>query len=183
MKKTLEIECPDGYKPVYDAETGKVEIIPEDLTKIIKTHEDAGEYRVTGTISYNESVNALAELHKILETLNDGYKFDLLEGDIWFPFVKFCRGDAVKGVGEKIGSFYYRGELFTLVGGCYFRGCLAGLGSFDSNINSGIATSSVGMLACKSKRIAGCVSVQFGKLIFEAYFARYFANGEFEWVE
>lgn len=27
MKKTIEIECPDGYKPVYNAETGKVEIV------------------------------------------------------------------------------------------------------------------------------------------------------------
>ena len=27
MKKTIEIECPDGYKPIYNAETGNVEIV------------------------------------------------------------------------------------------------------------------------------------------------------------
>lgn len=41
MKKTIEIECPDGYKPVYNAETGKVEIVSKDITARVQTYEDA----------------------------------------------------------------------------------------------------------------------------------------------
>lgn len=29
MKRT--IECPDGYKPIYNAKTGNVEIVPENI--------------------------------------------------------------------------------------------------------------------------------------------------------
>lgn len=39
MKKTIEIECPDGYKPIYNAETGNVEIVPENIMGLIKTYE------------------------------------------------------------------------------------------------------------------------------------------------
>lgn len=29
MKQTIEIECPNGYKPVYNPDTKKIEIIPD----------------------------------------------------------------------------------------------------------------------------------------------------------
>lgn len=44
MKKTIEIECPDGYKPIYNAETGNVEIVPENIMGRIRTYEDAVNY-------------------------------------------------------------------------------------------------------------------------------------------
>lgn len=66
---------------------------------------------------------------------------------------------------EVIGHFRYQGEKFALVGGCAFYG------------------SFVGMLACKSKEIAEYVSTQFGKLVFDACFARHFKGEEFEWLD
>ena len=48
---------------------------------------------------------------------------------------------------------------------------------------SGSARSSVGMLACKSEEIAKYVSTQFGKLVFDACFARHFKGEEFEWLD
>lgn len=81
MKKTIEIECPDGYKPIYNAETGNVEIVPENIMGLIKTYEDARDYlSIRNEVSYNRSVDSLAKLQIILDALNEGYKFDLLTG-------------------------------------------------------------------------------------------------------
>lgn len=186
MKKTIEIECPDGYKPVYNAETGKVEIVSEDITARVQTYEDACKIMsrdVYGNVPANFSVDALRKLHVILDALNEGHKFNLLTGTVWYPWVRFFRMKSVPKDAEVIGHFSYQGEKFALVGGRAVRGGAAGLGSFASRGGVGDAVSDVGMLACKSEEIAEYVSTQFGKLIFEACFARHFKGEEFEWLD
>lgn len=186
MKKTIEIECPDGYKPVYNAETGKVEIVSEDITARVQTYEDACKIMsrdVYGNVPANFSVDALRKLHVILDALNEGHKFNLLTGTVWYPWVRFFRMKSVPKDAEVIGHFSYQGEKFALVGGRAADGGGAGLGSFLSNIGVGYAFSTVGMLACKSEEIAEYVSTQFGKLVFEACFARHFNVGEFKWLD
>lgn len=186
MKKTIEIECPDGYKPVYNAETGKVEIVSEDITARVQTYEDACKIMsrdVYGNVPANFSVDALRKLHVILDALNEGHKFNLLTGTVWYPWVRFFRMKSVPKDAEVIGHFSYQGEKFALVGGRAFFGGGAGLGSFHSNLGVGYAASDVGMLACKSEEIAKYVSTQFGKLVFEACFARHFNVGEFKWLD
>ena len=84
---------------------------------------------------------------------------------------------------EVIGHFRYQGEKFALVGGAAGDGGNAGLGSFVSGYGVGDANSNVGMLACKSEEIAKYVSTQFGKLVFDACFARHFKGNEFEWLD
>jgi hypothetical protein len=69
------------------------------------------------------------------------------------------------------------------VGGRAVSGGIAGLGCFGSGYGVGAAGSAVGLLACKSEEIAKYVSTQFGKLVFEACFARHFNVGEFEWLD
>lgn len=185
MKKTIEIECPDGYKPVYNAETGKVEIVSEDITARVQTYEDACKIMsrdVYGNVPANFSVDALRKLHVILDALNEGHKFNLLTGTVWYPWVRFFRMKSVPKDAEVIGHFSYQGEKFALVGGHANDGH-AGLSSFDSSYDVSDAGSGVGMLACKSEEIAKYVSTQFGKLIFEACFARYFNVGEFKWLD
>lgn len=167
MKKTIEIECPDGYKPIYNAETGNVEIVPENIMG--RTYEDA--------------VNSLAKLQTVLDALNEGHKFNLLTGTIWYPWVRFFRMKSVPKDAEVIGHFRYQGEKFALVGGRAIHGGNAGLGSFTSYSDVGYAISHVGMLACKSEEIAKYVSTQFGKLVFDACFARHFKGEEFEWLD
>ena len=186
MKKTIEIECPDGYKPVYNAETGKVEIVSEDITARVQTYEDACKIMsrdVYGNVPANFSVDALRKLHVILDALNEGHKFNLLTGTVWYPWVRFFRMKSVPKDAEVIGHFSYQGEKFALVGGPAFYGSYAGLGYFHSYNGVGGAVSDVGMLACKSEEIAEYVSTQFGKLIFEACFARHFKGEEFEWLD
>ncbi len=180
MKRTIEIECPDGYKPIYNAITGNVKIVPENTMERIKTYEDARDYLgyiVRDAVSYNESVNSLAKLQTILEALNEKHKFNLLTGTVWYPWVRFFRMKSVLKDAEVIGHFRYQGEKFALVGGLAGNVGLAGLGCFYS------ACSTVGMLACKSEEIAKYVSTQFGKLVFDACFARHFRSEEFEWID
>lgn len=186
MKKTIEIECPDGYKPVYNAETGKVEIVSEDITARVQTYEDACKIMsrdVYGNVPANFSVDALRKLHVILDALNEGHKFNLLTGTVWYPWVRFFRMKSVPKDAEVIGHFRYQGEKFALVGGGAILGGGAGLGFFHSSLGVGNASSNVGLLACKSEEIAKYVSTQFGKLVFEACFARHFNVGEFEWLD
>lgn len=186
MKKTIEIECPDGYKPIYNAETGNVEIVPENIMGRIRTYEDAVNYLgcvTRDTIYYNRSVNSLAKLQTVLDALNEGHKFNLLTGTIWYPWVRFFRMKSVPKDAEVIGHFRYQGEKFALVGGHAINGGNAGLGCFVSYLGVGGAASNVGMLACKSEEIAEYVSTQFGKLVFEACFARHFNVGEFKWLD
>ena len=188
MKRTIEIECLDGYKPIYDAKTGYVKIIPENIMNSIKTYEDAEDYLrlVKDEISYNKSINSLTKLQIILDALNENYKFDLLTGTVWYPLVRFFRMKSVpKDVGI-IGHFRYKCEEFALVGGSAIHGGTSGLGYFFSTSGGGgvgYADSLVGLFVCKSEKIAKYVSTQFGKLIFEACFARHFEDGEFEWLD
>lgn len=186
MKKTIEIECPDGYKPVYNAETGKVEIVSEDITARVQTYEDACKIMsrdVYGNVPANFSVDALRKLHVILDALNEGHKFNLLTGTVWYPWVRFFRMKSVPKDAEVIGHFRYQGEKFALVGGDAASGGNAGLGYFTSYNDVGYAGSRVGMLACKSEEIAKYVSTQFGKLVFDACFVRHFEGKEFEWLD
>lgn len=186
MKKTIEIECPDGYKPVYNAETGKVEIVSEDITARVQTYEDACKIMsrdVYGNVPANFSVDALRKLHVILDALNEGHKFNLLTGTVWYPWVRFFRMKSVPKDAEVIGHFRYQGEKFALVGGSADSGGSAGLGFFNSGDDVGDADSTVGMLACKSEEIAKYVSTQFGKLVFDACFVRHFEGKEFEWLD
>lgn len=186
MKRTIEIECPDGYKPIYNAKTGNVEIVPENIMGRIKTYEDARDYLgyvVRDAVSYNESVNSLAKLQTILDALNEKHKFNLLTGTVWYPWVRFFRMKSVPKDAEVIGHFRYQGEKFALVGGGAFLGGYAGLSCFISSYGVGYADSVVGMLACRSEEIAKYVSTQFGKLVFDACFARHFEGKEFEWLD
>lgn len=186
MKRTIEIECPDGYKPVYNAETGKVEIVPSSSTERIKSFTDATNEMGVCLATYmreNQSIESLSRLQLIIDALNEGHKFNLLTGTVWYPWVRFFRMKSVPKDAEVIGHFRYQGEKFALVGGRAVHGGFAGLGYFASGNGVGHATSNVGMLACKSEEIAKYVSTQFGKLVFDACFARHFEGKEFEWLD
>lgn len=178
MKQTIEIECPNGYKPVYNPDTKKVEIIPDNVMDRVKTYEDARRclgYVKLGDVTYNGSINALAKLQTILEALNEGHKFKLLTGNVWYPWVRFYRVDSIPEGSKIVRYFSYQGEKFALVGGGAFNGAHSGLSFFDS-------CNGVGMFACKSREIAEYVSTQFGELVFGACFSRHFDADEFKWL-
>ena len=145
----------------------------------IKTYEDAKNY--LGGCNYNESLNSLATLQTILDALNENHKFDLSTGTVWHPWVRFFKIESIPKDSEIIGHFRYRDEKFALVSSSVSCGSTTGLGCFSSS--SGATYLSIGILACKSEEIAKYVSTQFGKLVFDACFAKYFKDGEFEWLD
>ncbi len=180
MKKTIEIECPDGYKPIYNAETGNVEIVPENIMGLIKTYEDARDYlSIRNEVSYNRSVDSLAKLQIILDALNEGYKFDLLTGIVWYPWVRFFRMNSVPKDAEVIGHFRYQGEKFALVGGSAFYGSASGLGYFGSYGGVSFADSTVGFLGCATREIAQHFGKYFAKEIFDA---KYGDTVKYQWI-
>lgn len=184
MKTTIEIECPDGYKPVYNAETRKVEIVPINSIERIKSLEDAiNEMGMCFTtyMEENQSIKSLAKLQLIIDALNEGHKFEFLTGTIWYPLVRFYRV-APKGA-KIIGHFSYKNEKFALVGATTAYGAGEGFGAFYSDASVGGSWTNGGMFACKSKEIAQYVSTQFGKLVFEACFAKHFNAEEFKWLD
>ena len=173
MKQTIEIECPNGYKPVYNPDTKKVEIIPDNVMDRVKTYEDARRclgYVKLGDVTYNGSINALAKLQTILEALNEGHKFKLLTGNVWYPWVRFYRVDSVPEGSKIVRYFSYQGEKFALVGGYANYGADSGLGYFLSRNGVGYAYAHVGLFACKDRETALYVSSQFGDLIFQAIY-------------
>lgn len=183
MKTTIEIECPDGYKPVYNAETRKVEIVPISSIERIKSLEDAiNEMGMCFTtyMEENQSIKSLAKLQLIIDALNKGHKFGFLTGTIWYPLMRFYR--VAPKEAKIIGHFSYKNEKFALVGAAT-DGASAGLGAFNSIGSIGYSWANCGMFACKSKEIAEYVSTQFGKLVFEACFAKHFNAEEFKWLD
>lgn len=185
MKQTIEIECPNGYKPVYNPDTKKVEIIPDNVMDRVKTYEDARRclgYVKLGDVTYNRSINALAKLQTILEALNEGHKFKLLTGNVWYPWVRFYRADSISEGSKIVRYFSYRGEKFALVSGSANDGAVSGLSCFFSYDGVSYAHVAVSMFACKSREIAEYVSTQFGELVFEACFSRHFDADEFKWL-
>lgn len=182
MKQTIEIECPNGYKPVYNPDTKKVEIIPDNVMDRVKTYEDARRCLGYVKLGDNGSINALAKLQTILEALNEGHKFKLLTGNVWYPWVRFYRVDSVPEGSKIVRYFSYQGEKFALVSSNADYGTYSGLGRFDSHAGVSAANADVGMFACKSREIAEYVSTQFGELVFEACFSRHFDADEFKWL-
>lgn len=90
----------------------------EDITARVQTYEDACKIMsrdVYGNVPANFSVDALRKLHVILDALNEGHKFNLLTGTVWYPWVRFFRMKSVPKDAEVIGHFSYQGEKFALV--------------------------------------------------------------------
>ena len=182
MKKTIEIECPDGYKPVYNAETGKVEIVPSSSTERIKSFTDATNEMGVCLATYmreNQSIESLSRLQLIIDALNEGHNFNLLTGTVWYPWVRFFRMKSVPKDAEVIGHFRYQGEKFALVGSDARYGGRAGLGCFGSYGGVSFADSAVGFLGCATREIAQHFGKYFAKEIFDA---KYGDTVKYQWI-
>lgn len=195
-KQTIEIECPEGMKAVFNEKTQKIEFAPIDPKEKIRTVEDAlyelfppksmtDSIISTHEIVRNLNLSKFVELQVVLKALNGpDFKWNLIKGTVWYPWVRFIREDYVSRemcINEKIIEYFkYEGALYVLVGGGAFNGGLAGLGGFHSNISVGYANASLGLLSCKDKATACYASEHFGKLIFEA--TTTFKIKDIEWL-
>ena len=188
--QTIEIDCPDGMKPVYDQKNNKITFVPVDPKEKIQTVEDAADALGIDLDDPCDTVPALnlekfIELQAVLKAVNGDHKWSLTERTIWYPWVRFIREDRLskeKWNDEKvIGHFKYEGTRYALVGGHTHNGGSAGLGFFYSYCGVGYAYAYVGLLSCKDEATARYVSEHFGKLVFEAVTA--FKVEDIEWID
>lgn len=187
MKQTIEIEVPDGKKAVWN--NGKIEFVVVNVMELLKNSKDPekelmeiiakevnegsdlfdlyGEYMDSPEDTHIESV---AKLKLFLAYLNKGHKFDLISGDIYYPYVRFYRKDKLPKSETVISYFKYKGDVYALVGGYTNYGSAAGLALFNSNDSFGSSISYCSFLACKDRETAQFVATTFAKLLFDVSF-------------
>ena len=144
--------------------------------------EEFDNYRFEGNAS--EHLKAIYKMNIIRRALNGDWKPSLVEGKVYYPFVKFYPAnkakDAANSNGWKLGpSFMADGEKYTLVGDGYYCWGAPGVGNFlegDGHVNA-----NTGLLCCKSIEIARHMSKYFMKEIFEAVYAQHI--GAYEWID
>lgn len=126
---------------------------------------------------------AIYKLDIIHKALNKGWKPSLVEGHIYYPYVKFYPSEKAKHVVfENITwclgkTFIADGQKYTLVGGDCSSSSYDGLAYFGYGY--GNVYYNLGLLGCKSTEIAKHMSRYFSKEIFEACYSQYVKL--FEW--
>ena len=154
----------------------------------IKTLEDAVKAlgmdmdNVLCDISYMEDIEgklgkhliAIYKLDIIRKALNGNWKPSLVQGSVYYPYVRFYPAgqkarEAASSKSWKLGeSFIADGKKYTLDG-------LAGFG-----FGYGEVRPTLGLLGCKSREIADHMSRYFSKEIFEATYSHH--AGTYQWV-
>lgn len=129
-------------------------------------------------------LKAIYKLDIIRKALNRDWNPSLVEGSVYYPFVRFYPAgqkarEAVSSNNWKLGeSFIADGKKYTLVGGgC---GCCSSGGLAYFGFGYGVVLPSLGLLGCKSREIAEHMSRYFSKEIFEATYAHH--AGTYQWV-
>ena len=172
----------------------------EDELKIpewqkIKTLEDACKVLGISTLYTKASpevsdaiadhIYAVCKLDIIHKALNGDWKPSLVQGDIYYSYIRFYPADkakegAIRNNWSLGPSFYTEGKKYTLVSDGYTCYTCHGLANFNFSCGSGIVYPTIGLLGCKSREIAEHMSRYFSKEIFEATYAHYI--GIYQWV-
>lgn len=146
--------------------------VDSDIESLLETNYISGSHLI-----------AIYKLDIICKALNKGRKPSLVEGKVYWPYVRFYPAgqkarEAVSSKSWKLGeSFIADGKKYTLVGGdysCYNYGGLAYFGCGYGGI-----LPDLGLFGCKSREIAEHISRYFMKEIFEAVYSQYI--GLFTW--
>ena len=125
---------------------------------------------------------AIYKLDIIRKALNGAdWKPKMIEGKIYYGWVRFYKKPSDVPYNKKIiGNFIADGQKYLLVGGFGICGYCDGLGSFGSRCRYGSSHADLSLLCCKSLEIAQYMSEQFGKLIFDAFYAHHI--GSYQWI-
>lgn len=202
MKQTIEIEVPDGKRAVWN--NGKIEFVDVNVMELLKNSKDPeGELlelissRIRNTKDslsdklYNLSIDyrnapsgshleSIAKLKLFLAYLNGNHKFDLISGDVYFPYVRFYRKDKLPKDETVVSYFEYKENVYALVGGRVYNSFGTGLAFFGPNYGFGNFVSSCGFLACRDKETAQFVATTFAKLLFDVNFGSLI---DYKWID
>lgn len=176
---TINVEVPDDCTAKYDAATHTVKFIP-NVYKNIKDFTTACEVLgissvIPNEIRSNKHLCAMYKMQIVLKAVNQDHTFDLIDGNIWYPIVRFIDKRKVKkeilyGESEVL-DFNYKNRTFTLIGGSSYAGTSYGIGSFSSYDSAGRTFAQTSLFACYNEQIAKHVSKYFAPLIFDCCFA------------
>lgn len=201
MKQTIEIEVPNGKKAVWN--NGKIEFIDVDVIELLKNSKNPEDdlmsmirkevderdddnlldlYNKYDEYAYSPAgthIELIAKLKLFLAYLNKGHKFDLISGDVYFPYVRFYRKDKLPGGETVVSYFEYKENVYALVSGRVYNSFDTGLAFFGPNYGFGNFVSSCGFLACRDKETAQFVATTFAKLLFDVNFGSLI---DYEWL-
>ena len=202
MKQTIEIEVPDGKKAVWN--NGKIEFVDVDVIELLKNSKDpeqhllelisnkvrntkdslsnklcdlSNEYRYASDSFHLKSI---AKLKLFLTYLNGDHKFDLISGEVYYPYVRFYLNSKLPENKKAIGHFKYKGNTFALVDGYVSENFNTGLAFFYSPYGSNLSPFHYGFLACKDAKTAQFVTTAFAKLLFDVSFGSLI---DYEWLD
>lgn len=178
--KTIKVEVPEGCTARYDAATQTLKFIPEDYT-VIKDFETACQVLgissvIPDEIQDDRQICAIYKMKIVLGAVNQDYTFNLISGEVWYPYVRFIGKSVVDrriySEESRILDFNYEDRTFTLVGGCANSGANTGLGYYNTADFVGDSCADIGFFACHNRQIACHVSKYFAALVFDCCFAR-----------
>lgn len=195
QKFELEIDCPEGCKPIVEGTTIKFVSDKPDW-KEIKTIEQVLQY--CRKYFYKEykplfiNLGCLDEqdyeywviLYRlIVMAITDNEKVSLIEGSRYYPYVQFCRlGKEENCWGNTtVGHISYNGNTYAVVGGDAHYGSWAGLGYFSSRNGVSRSAATFGFRSVSLLEKAQHISKYFGKVVFYIMYGG--TNCDWKWVD
>ena len=195
QKFELEIDCPVGCKPIVEGTTIKFVSNKPDW-KEIKTVEQVLDY--CKKYFYQESVALINNLNYLDEqdyeywvilyrlivmAITDNEKVNLIKGNIYYPYVQFCKLGKEKNCwgDTTVGHISYNGNTYAVVGGDAHNGSLAGLGLFDSDADVSYSLTLFGFRTAPTLEKAQHISKYFGKVVFYIMYGG--TNCDWKWID
>jgi hypothetical protein len=178
MKKTIEIECPEGYNPVY--KDGTIQIRKEFKVSDIDSVSNAimelsVEEIKRNTIQGQALLNLMHIISALNKRCNNGNELYFNEDIVYYPYLNFYtkkKEDSIK--------FRCNNEIYYLVSGRATNSPTAGIGNFSCLNSVGVSYADASILGCATREIAEYVSKTFPKLIFDAL---YYGKIDYEWID
>lgn len=194
MKKTIEIEFPDGKveKISRDGDTISIKFVDADICERVKTLKEAAMiaeslypelYKKWIDAKGGSYEKSLYAYRMVVAALTNNEKNHLVSGDRYTPYVDFCDPGKEKNCDGKtiVGHIESEGRKFTVVGGRATNGGAEGLGCFCSSIGVSLSYVSVGFRSVSSRKIAEHISKYFGRLVFDLMYGE--SNCDYEWID
>lgn len=195
QKFELEIDCPEGCKPIVEGTTIKFVSGKPDW-KEIKTVSQALDY--CKKYFNKESASLLINLgcldeqdyeywivlyRLIVMAITDNEKVSLTEGSKYYPYVQFCKLGKEKNCwgDTTVGHISYEGNTYAVVGGYAHYGSWAGLGGFNSFDGVSYSSTTVGFRSVSLLEKAQHISKYFGKVVFYVMYGG--TNCNWKWIE
>ena len=153
---------------------------------MITSEVDAGNCYLAGLYAQyidspeNTHLESITKLKLFLAYLNGDHKFDLISGDVYYPYVRFYRNIKLPENEKVIGHFEYKGNTYALVSGFSYYSSPTGLANFNYFNGFGSSISYCSFLACKDVKTAEFVATTFGKLLFDVNFGSLI---KYEWLD